>query len=348
MQDSHLLDNLQIFSREHTPRRNRELHHRHEGVHLCGTHDERLVELVGVDTEEGCPLSTTNHVGANIGIAQQARCGHTWDEGLHCFPAIVLIAKALYERLTAHLPASTVLVEWELQTDLCPRGGMIDCGSGLVVCEDRSRSIAVVVACVELIAIDAIVGLYLLEDTNEMRYSIGVGEVVASRIAVPPVEHSSAAMRVLQQIALGRKVAVLWRVGRHEWAYPQHNLEAQCVEFVHHGFRVEETLGFEVEVAIVALPIVVNHQYTRREAFINNRMCIAEDIGLVLVVHEFDPCVVLRHGEEEGVRQSACSWEILSLRCHIGIAKGSSCLYLGHWDRGSEFTILHREDEGGV
>ena len=181
-----------------------------------------------------------------------------------------------------------------------------------------------------------------------MRSSIGVSEVVASRVTVPPVEDSGAAMRVLQQITLGRKVAVLWRVWRHEWANPQHDLEAQCVEFVHHGFRVRKTLGFEIEIAVVALPVVVNHEYTRRETVINDSMCIAEDIGLVLVVHEFDPCVVLWHGEEKGVRQRASSREILSLRCHIGIAKGGASLYLGHRDRGSEFAILDREDEGGV
>ena len=111
MQDSHLLDNLQVLCGEYAPRCYRELHHRHEGMYLCGTHDERLVELIGVDTEEGCPLSSTNHIWANIGIAEQASCGHTWDEGLHGIPAIVLIAKALYERLTTHLPASTVLIK---------------------------------------------------------------------------------------------------------------------------------------------------------------------------------------------------------------------------------------------
>ena len=178
-------------------------------MHLCGTHDERLVELVGVYTEERCPLSTTNHIGADVCIAEQARCSHTWDEGLHCLPAIVLIAKALYERLTTHLPASTVLIEGELQANLCPRGSMVDCGSRLIVCKNGGGCIAVIVACIELIAINAIVGLHLLENTYEMRSRIRVGEVVASRVTIPPVENSSTALRILQQIALGRKVAVL-------------------------------------------------------------------------------------------------------------------------------------------
>ena len=55
VEDSHLLDNLQILCGEYTPRCYRELHHWHEGMHLCRTHDECLVELIGVDAEERGP-----------------------------------------------------------------------------------------------------------------------------------------------------------------------------------------------------------------------------------------------------------------------------------------------------
>ena len=137
-------------------------------MHLCGTHDKGLVKLVGIDTEEGCPLSTANHVGTNIGIAQQTCCRHTRDEGLHGFPTIILVTKALNERLASHFPTSTVLVEWEFQANLCPRGSMVDCGSVLVVCEDSGRSVAVVVTRIKLVTIYAIVGLHLLKDIDKM------------------------------------------------------------------------------------------------------------------------------------------------------------------------------------
>ena len=168
MEDCHLLDNLEVFGTKDTPRCYRELHHRHEGMHLCGTHDKGLVKLVGIDTEEGCPLSAANHIWANIGITEQASCSHTWDKGLHCLPAIVLIAKALYERLTTHLPASTVLIEWELQANLCPRGGVIYCSGSRVKSTDGGRGVAVVVTRIKLVTIYAIVGLHLLKDIDKM------------------------------------------------------------------------------------------------------------------------------------------------------------------------------------
>ena len=57
---------------------------------------------------------------------------------------------------------------------------MVHGSSRFIVGKDSSRSIAIVVASVELKAIDTIVGLYLLENTHEVGSCLGVGEVVAS------------------------------------------------------------------------------------------------------------------------------------------------------------------------
>ena len=91
------------------------------------------------------------------------------------------------------------------------------------------------------------------------------------------------------------------------------------MEFVYHPFGIRETLRFEIKIAVIALPVVVYHQYTCRETVVDDGMRIFENILLVLIVHQFNPGIVLRHGEEKCVGQLTVSWEILRLRGHIGL-----------------------------
>ena len=75
------------------------------------------------------------------------------------------------------------------------------------------------------------------------------------------------------------------------------------MEFVHHCLGVGETLCFKVEIAIVALPVVVNHQDSGGKAVVDNSVGITQDVLLILVVHQFNPCVVLGHGKEQRIGQ---------------------------------------------
>ena len=225
---------------------------------------------------------------------------------------------------------------------------MIDSGGSRIERLDGCRGIAVVITRIELEAVDTVLGLHIAQLRDEICCGIGVGKVVASGVAVPPVEDSGTAVRRLQEIAFGCQVAVFGRVGRHEGAYPKHNAEAEGVEFVHHGFGVGETLCLEVEIAVVTLPVVVNHQYTGGEAVVDDSMGVTEDVRLVLVVHQFDPCVVLRHSKEERIGQETRSGEILRLCGKVGFTEGTARLD-GSERIGRVYpAILSREYKGTI
>ena len=313
VQACHIAYDTEILLRENPPRSNGKLHHRHERMYLRRPYDEGLVELVGRNAQEGCPLPATNHIGASISIAEHARRSHTRNERLHCRPRIIFVAKTLHERLSAHLPTCTVFVERERETYLRPRSGVVHVGGKRVESAYRCGGVTVVVARIELESIDTELGLHVAELCDEMCCSIGIGEVIAGGISIPPVEDSSASVGILQEVAFGGEVAVFRRVGRHKRTYPQHDAETEVMKFVHHGFRVGETLCLEVEIAVVALPVVVNHQDSGGEAVVDDGVCIAQDVLLILVVHQFYPCVVLGHGEEQRIGQQPRSRKILGL-----------------------------------
>ena len=92
VQFRHTLYDSDIVFGENTPRCDRELHHRHEGMHLRGAHDKRLVELILFDIEECGKLSASYHIRTGIGITQQTCHAHLRNELLHRFPAIVFVS----------------------------------------------------------------------------------------------------------------------------------------------------------------------------------------------------------------------------------------------------------------
>ena len=129
-----------------------------------------------------------------------------------------------------------------------------------------------------------------------------IGEVQYCRCAVPPADgvgigsfFPGVCSSEEEALALHDITADKVLVHAHERANPQHELETHCVEFVAHGFGVGETSGMEYPFAIVFLPGVVNHDYPRRKSVVQNSLGISKDPFLILVVHEFDPGVVLGH-----------------------------------------------------
>ena len=61
--------NRQMLFIEDPPRSHRELHHRHQGVYLAGTHNQLLVELCLVHSQERTELASADHVGTGISIS---------------------------------------------------------------------------------------------------------------------------------------------------------------------------------------------------------------------------------------------------------------------------------------
>ena len=86
---------------------------------------------------------------------------------------------------------------------------MVHIGSIAVVCYNTGGGIAVVVAGVELKAINTVLGLRLTKHANEVLGRLRVSQVVARAIAVPPVEDSYPVVSTAEQIAFGCQFAVL-------------------------------------------------------------------------------------------------------------------------------------------
>ncbi len=165
---------------------------------------------------------------------------------------------------------------------------------------------------VELEAVDAVVPLHFLKDVPKMGAGLRVAKVIACARTVPPVvDRRHIAAFPFGQVALPHQVSVLFAVSGHERTYPKHHLESHCVEFVHHPFGIGKPVRTELKIAVVLLPVVVDHQYASGEAVADNAPCVFQNVLLVLVVHQLDPCVVLRLREKNGGRQLAVRREML-------------------------------------
>ena len=160
-------------------------------MHLRRTDDKRLAEHAAVDTQESRPLSSANHVGASIGISQESRNGHTGNERLHRLPTIVFVSKSLHEWQPSHVPRCSIFVEGERQAYAVP---CLRMDGGVSI----QSSITVVVAGVELESVDAVCGLHVAQDFDEIVCRLGVSEVVACGKAVPPRQYGGLSVAVVE------------------------------------------------------------------------------------------------------------------------------------------------------
>ena len=119
---------------------------------------------------------------------------------------------------------------------------------------------------------------------------------------------------------LGQR-AVDVRVRADEWADPDHHLEAEGVQLADHRLGIGEAAGVEIPLAVVFLPVVVDHQHAGRQSVVHDRVGVLEHVALVLVIHQFDPRVVLRHGEQRAVRQLAVGGKEALRRVPEGVAQ---------------------------
>ena len=67
------------------------------------------------------------------------------------------------------------------------------------------------------------------------------------------------------------------------------------MELVHHGLWIWEFVHPKIKIAVVILPVVVNHENSDGETVFDNIFRVFFNVGLVLVVHQLNPRIVLRH-----------------------------------------------------
>ena len=120
MQTGIITANRQMLFIEDAPRSHRELHHRHQGMYLAGTHDQLLIELRLVYSQERGELASADHIRTGIGISQQTGSNHIRDQQADRIPRVIFITQTLNQRFTSHLPSGTIFVKREIQPDLRP------------------------------------------------------------------------------------------------------------------------------------------------------------------------------------------------------------------------------------
>jgi len=82
-----------------------------------------------------------------------------------------------------------------------------------------------------------------------------------------------------------------------ERANPKHHLETLFVQGADHVFRVRESVCPEIPLSVILLPIVINHQHAGWKLVVPNGLGVFQDVGLILIVQQLNPGVVLRRRE---------------------------------------------------
>ena len=72
------------------------------------------------------------------------------------------------------------------------------------------------------------------------------------------------------------------------------HFKSHGMKFVNHCFGVRKLVRAEVEVSVIFLPVIVNHQYAGRKSVVDNTSCIFQDILLILIIYKLYPGIVLR------------------------------------------------------
>ena len=119
-------------------------------------------------------------------MAEKPARNHVWHELLHRRPVVPLVAKALHERLAAHLETRAILVQRKLEADLRVRLAQFR-RRRLDVRHIRFK-VLVHVAGIKLETVDAVVGLETLELASEPLRTERMGEIDKRARSVPPVD----------------------------------------------------------------------------------------------------------------------------------------------------------------
>ena len=294
---------VQVFQIQDPPGRDGELHHRHQRVDLRGTDNQILIQHFAV--EKGFVIPATNQVRAGKGIASYTFSEHVRYELLHLAPRMTFVVQPLRQRLAGHFPAGAVFVQREAQTELRIQFALAIWRRGFFA--QRIRRIKIHVASIQLETVYAEILHEAVQLSVEPFHRRWIAKIQQRGITVPPLNHGGIGGGGPSRLGgrlLHQKTFVLQKlfhqsglIRADKGADPKHHLEPHAMQFVHHLLRIREPARMEVPHAVVFLPRVVNHQHTGRKAIIEDAAGVSKNIGLILVVGQLDPSVVLRPGK---------------------------------------------------
>ena len=184
------------------------------------------------------------------------------------------------------------------------------------------------------IKLETIRPIFLLHAAQLLFQMFGSGriaKVIAGTITVPP-RNDGRFIRppFFDQESFLLKLTKLRAIRTDERANPEHDLESLSVQTINHSFRIRKTFGFKVEIAIIFLPVVIHHEHADRKIILQYMTRIFQDILLILVIHQFDPGIILRHGKEQRIRQITGRWEMFGRSSHISILQRTARQYRLH------------------
>ena len=157
---------------------------------------------------------------------------------------------------------------------------------------------------VELETIRPVFLLHAAQLLFQMFSSSRITQVIAGTIAIPPRDDGRfICSLLLDQVFFLLKLTKLRAIRADERANPEHDLKSLLVQTIDHSFRIRKAFRFKVEIAIIFLPVIIHHEHTDWKIILQYMIRIFQDILLILVIHQFDPSIILRHGKEQRVRQ---------------------------------------------
>ena len=157
-------------------------------------------------------------------------------------------------------------------------------------------AVEVDLACIKLEAVDAVFCLQTVQLCGKPFHSAGVDQIELCGVAVPPAAQRgrTAAIGITEQIALITQIAVFSAVSRNKRAYPNHDLKAHCMQLIDHCARIGECCAVEIPSAVIVIPVIIDHNDSGRKPIVEDAVCVLQYVSLILIIDQFDPCIILR------------------------------------------------------
>mmetsp|Transcript_11668 Transcript_11668/g.46971 ORF Transcript_11668/g.46971 Transcript_11668/m.46971 type:complete len:492 (+) Transcript_11668:1083-2558(+) len=279
--------------RAHVPRRQRKLQRGHQRVGLRPSHQQLPV---GEPTKVRVTPDHVREAERVPGDAAREQGGDDAAKAVAGAPVAEPVAHAGQQAGAGGVVPGANLRELE------PRGDVLNPAprvlarvrQGLVRLEVPRQKAGL--AGVKLVPVDAVSRAKGLEPVHEPLNRGGVGDVQRhDGRRVPPLKESGletvddGVERVMEVVGLDevpQRLALPVRVGvlLDERHYPQRNLEPHGVQLVNHALGVRELVRVEVQLAVAALPLVVDLHHRAGELVLENLTGKGERLSLVHIL----------------------------------------------------------------
>ena len=214
-----------------------------------------------------------------------------------------------------------------MQPDFRPSPGMIDRNGIRLPGFQFRMAVETIVTRIKFEAINLINVLHLLQLRDKIIPCLRIRQIITGTITVPPVDHRCFSILPSQKVFLLLQFAKLRTISRNKRTNPQHHLETHCMQLFHHAFRRRETIRLKLEVPVILLPVIINHHYSTRKILFADLPCIIQHIRLVLIIHQFDPCIVLGLRKKQSIRQLTTGGKVLTASVQISIPQRTARLF---------------------